>query len=124
MSDLLQMRPRPPEGVDPEKHQRILAAIQQKRLLSFFLDGKTRIAEPHDYGIQNGKVRLLAFQISGASSGPIPGWRWVEIPRMSQLELLKDTFAGNRIAPSGNHHKWDVLFARVDHSPETETEEM
>jgi hypothetical protein len=116
MSDLLHMQPRPPQGVDPEKHQRILAAIQHKRLLSFSLDGEVRVAEPHDYGIQNGKVRLLAFQVSGASSGPLPGWRWIEILRMSQPELLAETFAGNRIAPSGNHHKWDVLFARVDHS--------
>lgn len=113
MSDLLQMQPRPPEGVDAEKHQLILDAIHQKRLLSFSLGGKARIAEPHDYGIQNGKVRLLAFQIGGASSGPLPGWRWVEIPRMSQPELLPQTFAGNRITPTGNHHRWDILFARV-----------
>jgi hypothetical protein len=113
MSGLLQMQPRPPEGVDPEKHQLILDAIHQKRLLGFSLDGKARVAEPHDYGIQNGKVRLLAFQVAGASSGPLPGWRWVEILRMSQPELLAQTFAGNRIAPSGNHHKWDILFARV-----------
>jgi hypothetical protein len=116
MSELLHMQPRTPEGIPPETHQRILAAIHQKQLLSFSLDGKARIAEPHDYGIQNGKVRLLVFQIGGASSGPLPGWRWIEIPRMSETELLTQTFVGNRIAPSGNHQKWDILFARVDHS--------
>lgn len=91
----------------------ILDAIHQKRLLSFFFDGNARIAEPHDYGIQNGKVRILVFQVAGGSSGPIPGWRWIDLMRMSQLELLTQTFEGNRIAPTGNHHKWDILFARV-----------
>jgi hypothetical protein len=103
-----------PAGIDPGTHQLILAAIQQKRLLSFHLDGKARITEPHDYGIQNGKVRLLAYQVAGASSGPIPGWRWIEIPRISQTELLSHTFPGNRVAPTGKHHKWEVLFARVE----------
>ena len=118
MSELLHMQHRTPEGVPPETHQRILAAIHQKQMLSFSLDGKLRVAEPHDYGIQNGKVRLLVYQVSGASSGPLPGWRWVEIPRMSQPELLPQTFAGNRVVPSGKHHIWDVLFARVDHALE------
>ena len=113
MSGLLQMQPRPPEGVSKETHQLILDAIHQKRLMSFSLDGKARIAEPHDYGIQNGKVRLLVFQIGGLSSGPLPGWRWIEISRMSHPEMLAETFAGNRITPTGNHHKWDILFARV-----------
>lgn len=116
MSALLHMQHRTPEGVPPETHQRILAAIHQKQLLSFSLDGKVRVAEPHDYGIQNGKVRMLVYQVAGISSGPLPGWRWVEIPRMSHPELLPQTFAGNRVAPSGKHHQWDVLFARVDHS--------
>ena len=117
MSDLLHMQHRTPDGVDPETHQRILMAIHQKRLLSFQFDGKMRTAEPHDYGIQNGKVRLLAFQIAGSSSGPLPNWRWIEILRMSQLEVLAQTFDGHRVVPTGNHHKWDVVFARVDHSP-------
>jgi len=59
---------------------------------------------------------MLVYQVAGISSGPLPGWRWVEIPRMSHPELLPQTFAGNRVAPSGKHHQWDVLFARVDHS--------
>lgn len=29
------------------------------------------------------------------------------------IELLNQTFAGGRSAPSGKHHKWDKLFIRV-----------
>lgn len=120
MSDLLHMQHRTPDGVDPETHQRILMAIHHKRLLSFQFDGKMRTAEPHDYGIQNSKVRLLVFQIAGSSSGPLPNWRWIEILRMSHLEVLAQTFDGNRIVPTANHFKWDVVFARVDHSAASE----
>jgi hypothetical protein len=37
---------------------------------------------------------------------------------MSLPELLPQAFSGNRFVPSEKHHAWDVLFARVDHSPE------
>lgn len=104
-----------PHGIDPDTHQLVLTAIREKRLLRFALDGKARVAEPHDYGIQKGHVRLLTYQISGASSGPLPGWRWIDVARISGPELLDKTFAGGRPV-SGKHHTWDVLFARVDHS--------
>jgi len=35
---------------------------------------------------------------------------------ISTPELLDQTFAGSRAAPAQKHQKWDVLFARVDHS--------
>jgi hypothetical protein len=104
-----------PAGVDAANHQLLLTAIHERRLLRFSLDGKDRVAEPHDYGIKAGVVRLLTYQISGASSGPLPGWRWIDVSRISDVEPLNKTFAGGR-ASSGKHHTWDILFARVDHS--------
>jgi hypothetical protein len=116
MSGLLKMKQQPaPGGVDPATHHVLLAAIQAKRLLRFSLDGKSRTAEPHDYGIRNGAVWLLAYQIAGASSGPLPGWRWINVSRMSDAELLDKAFSGGRPC-SEKHHSWEVLFARVDHS--------
>jgi hypothetical protein len=100
-------------GIDPETHKVILAAIQQKRQIRFMFDGKERIAEPHDYGVQKGITRLLAWQTGGQSSGPIPNWRWFNVERISGITLLEWTFPGNRPAPSGRHHQWDVLYARV-----------
>lgn len=89
-------------------------AIKERRLIRFAYQGKVRIAEPHDYGIQNGAIRLLAYQIGGASvTGRLPAWRWIEVPGISDLEILTKTFPGNRVAPSGTHHTWDQVFARV-----------
>jgi hypothetical protein len=97
----------------------IRRAIAEKRLLRFSLDGHARIAEPHDYGIRNGLPQLLAYQIAGGSrSGRLPDWRWVNLSRASGVEVLDQTFAGSRAAPSGKHARWDRLFARVDQSVE------
>jgi hypothetical protein len=52
-------------------------AIGRKRLVRLVYKDKSRIIEPHDYGIHNGSVKLLAFQVGGASRGRLPNWRWV-----------------------------------------------
>jgi len=89
-------------------------AISQRRKIRFWYAGKERIAEPHDYGIQNGQLRLLAYQVGGQSStGHLPNWRWLDVSRIKDMEILDQTFAGNRPAPSGQHQKWDDLLLRV-----------
>lgn len=90
------------------------AAIRDKRLVTFTLDGRRRIAEPHDYGIINGVPKLFFWQTGGESSSGRPiGWRWAVLAKMSQLRILDETFPGPRPAPSGKHIKWDVLHATV-----------
>jgi len=89
-------------------------AITQRHKIRFWYNGKERIAEPHDYGIHGGKARLLAYQTGGqSSSGQLPNWRCLDVSRIEELEILNETFAGNRPAPSGEHQKWDQLFLRV-----------
>lgn len=57
--------------------QLICAAIAERRLVTFTLDGFRRIAEPHDYGIIDGAPRLFFYQVGGESrSGRPIGWRW------------------------------------------------
>lgn len=90
---------------------RLLAAIAQKRLIELCYDGKVRVAEPHDYGIRNGQQKLLSYQLE-----PITNWRLFEVEKMSGLRLLERSFRGGRPTSSGQHHKWDVLFARVGSS--------
>jgi hypothetical protein len=109
-----------PSTVDPVAHELILTAIHERRLVRFSYKNKIRLAEPHDYGIYKGTVRLLAFQLSGPSRGPLPGWRWIDVDRISKPELLDKTFAGGRRV-SGNHHTWEVIFARVDPSSHPNT---
>jgi hypothetical protein len=107
-----------PQSID----ELLRAAITQKRKIRFFYGGTERIAEPHDYGIQNGKTRLLAYQTGGRSnSGPLPAWRMVDVSGMTQLELLEKTFSGNRPAPSGRRQQWEQLFIRVREPPKPES---
>jgi hypothetical protein len=88
-------------------------AIEQKRLVRLVYKDKARIIEPHDYGVHNGSVKLLAFQVGGASRGRLPNWRWMEVNSISDVGLLDRTFPGGRPNASGKHHRWDQLFLRV-----------
>ena len=88
-------------------------AIEQRRLLRLQYRNKLRIVEPHDYGVHNGIVKLLAYQIAGVSSGPLPAWRWIETDHILDVQILDRTFPGGRRTKSGKHHKWDKLFTRV-----------
>ena len=98
---------------DPGLDHLIRAAIKQTRLLRLRYRNKLRIVEPHDYGMHNGVIKLLTWQIGGASNGPLPNWRLMETNRISDAQMLDRTFPGGRPTPSGKHHKWDKLYLRV-----------
>ena len=106
------------QASEPHINPVIWAAIEQRRLLRFRYKNRERILEPHDYGIHNGAIKLLGFQVGGSSSQKLPNWRWAEQDLISELELLNRTFPGGRPSPSGRHHKWDRLFIRVKPSHE------
>jgi hypothetical protein len=88
-------------------------AIEQKRVIRLLYGNKPRIVEPRDYGVHNGSVKLLGYQVGGSSSGPPPNWRWMALDLISDIELLNRTFPGGRPPASGKHHRWDQLFVRV-----------
>ena len=90
--------------VEPNVNPLLWAAIEQKRLIRLRYKNRERIVEPHDYGIHNGSIKLLAYQVGGSSSQKLPN---------SDIELLNQTFPGGRSTPSGKHHQWDQLFIRV-----------
>lgn len=93
----------------------LVFAISERRLIEFvYRAGRTRIAEPHDYGISVGVEKLLAYQISGASrSGAPHGWKHFDVVDMIQLRVLDRQFPGSRADSSQHHGEWDTLFARV-----------
>ena len=97
----------------PAPNALILQAIQEAKLIRLRYKGSERIVEPHDYGIQNGVVKLLAYQVAGVSSGRLPAWRSLHEDFISDVQILNQTFAGGREAPSGKHQTWDRLFLRV-----------
>jgi len=100
--------------VDQELDRLIYTAIRNKHLLRFEYKSKERIVEPHDYGIQNGVIRLFTWQVGGHSSGRIPGWRLFDVADIQNGKMLDRHFAGNREIPSGKHHRWDQVFIRVE----------
>lgn len=94
--------------------EQLRRAIVERRLIAFSLDGRERVAEPHDYGIVDGEPRLFFYQVGGASrSGRPLGWRWAVVARISGLRLLADHFPGPRATPSGRHQRWEKLLASV-----------
>jgi hypothetical protein len=104
--------------MDPEADSadaRIRFAIAHRRLVEFLYGGGARVGEPHDYGIQGGRARLLVFQLRGpARPGQTAvGWRLLELPKIEALAVLDETFAGSRGESHRVHRQWDVFWARV-----------
>jgi WYL domain len=93
-------------------------AIANKRLIRFTYESVVRIAEPHDYGLRDGAPKLLAYQRQKAARKDLQvrGWRWLDVAKMQDCSVLDDSFSGTRETPNQQHHHWDVLYARVDHT--------
>src|SRR5689334_13188909 len=99
--------------IDVSLDRTLRNAVRNKRLLQFQYKNQKRIAEPHDYGVQNGIIRLFCYQVAGRSSGRLPGWRLINVSEMQDCKILDKQFAGNRKTPSGAHHHWDEVYIRV-----------
>jgi WYL domain len=95
--------------------QDLVRAIADKRLVEFtYKTERTRIVEPHDYGIRNGVESLLGFQIGGESrSGAPQGWKQFDVHQIRNFRVLERRFAGSRADSEQHHRTWDELFARV-----------
>src|SRR5918996_3548891 len=94
-------------------HPQIWKAIKQKRMMRLVYHDKERIIEPHDHGILNGSVQLLAWQVAGSSSRLLPNWLLMKVDEMARLTALADRFPGGRSTGSGEHVQWEKLFIRV-----------
>ena len=101
------------EAPAPRIDELLRKAIEQRRVIRFNYRDKPRIVEPHDYGVHRGSVKLFGYRVGGASSEPLPNWRWAQVNSISDLGLLNRTFRGRRPTPSGKHHQWDEIFLRV-----------
>ena len=99
---------------DTKMNQLIQDAIRTKNMIEFDYGGHHRITEPHVHGVHDGVEQLLAYQVEGgSSSGGLPEWRRVDVPRMSNLRKMDRTFAGPRPNPSGRHSPWDTTYPVV-----------
>jgi WYL domain len=92
--------------------RQIRFAIANRRLIRFTYGSASRLAEPHDYGVQRGVVRLLVYQQRAMPFSR--GWRLLEVANITTLEVLDETFAGSRRETHSHHFTWDELFARAE----------
>lgn len=95
--------------------ERIRFAIENRRLITVGYSGSSRVVEPHDYGVQNGRERLLVFQLRGParpSRTPL-GWRLLDLQKIELLTVLDETFAGSRGHSHSDHYQWGIVYARV-----------
>ena len=88
-------------------------AIEERRMIRLLYHRRLRLVEPHDHGILNGSVQLLAYQVGGSSSRPLPNWILMKADEIADLELLDQSFPGGRPTAAGKHLKWNTLFIRV-----------
>ncbi len=91
-------------------------AIANKRLIRFRYHGSDRVAEPHDYGVNNGVTRLLVYQLRGparSTRGSATGWRLLDVSKLEDCFALDDTFPGSRGPAHRQHLGWEILHARV-----------
>lgn len=105
----------------PSVDSRIRQAIAGKNLIEVRYKHHSRTVEPHDYGVHRGVEWLLVYQLetTAAPAGTdAVGWRLFEVSRIESLAVLETTFKGSRHASHQEHHKWDMLYARVDQSQE------
>lgn len=92
-------------------------AIAHKRLVQLTYGGHVRVLEPHDYGVQKGMLRLLAFQIRGGSfhaKGGKYGWKLLSLSKIQACTVLDERFPGSRARSTQEHLVWDRLFGRVE----------
>jgi hypothetical protein len=96
--------------------QQARKAIAERRLLQLTYQGKSRVVEPHDYGMLGGKARLFVYQlrvVGEVESAKTRGWRLLDVDGITRCDVLEQTFPGSRGASHQDHHEWDVVYARV-----------
>lgn len=92
----------------------IKTAITNKKLIGFTCKRQHIIAEPHAYGLKNGKIQLLVYQIDGyTKSGNMPRWRGVSPEEMSNLILLNKEFYEKRVFQYALEENFDKVLELV-----------
>lgn len=76
----------------------ICEAIEQRLVLRFVYEGRSRVVEPHCHGVSKAHNEVLrAFQIGGQSeSGEEVGWKLFNVGKIEQLVVSGEVFTGTR----------------------------
>lgn len=92
----------------------ITQAIRERRKLQFNYQGRTRVVDPHVFGVSSkGNEIILCWQTGGSSSKPgdLPNWRMFETDKIQGLQITNDNFTPR--AQSRNPFESDIRTAYV-----------
>lgn len=74
-------------------------AILKKHIVEFYCKGQYIFAEPHAYGIKNGKILLMVYQLHGErTSNRLPQWRDMDVNEIQTFKLSDKHFPGERVS--------------------------
>lgn len=84
----------PARAETPAGEDQIRVALRERRFLDFGYHDHRRRVEPHAMGrMKDGRIALLAWQVSGGSrSEPPPGWRNFLVAEIAGLEIGEERF--------------------------------
>lgn len=89
----------------------IINAIEDRLVLTFNYKGKTRVVEPHTYGVQhNGNESLSAWQLSGGSGH---NFRLYILSEVTAIEPQGETFEHERPAYQKGDGRYSKIFAEL-----------
>ncbi len=93
----------------------ICNAIETKHLLRFTYENHTRIVEPFCHGFSTTSRDVLrAYWVGSYSeSEHEPPWRLYTVSEMSDIEMLKDTFSGDRPGYEPNDSHMTTIYCRI-----------
>ena len=87
----------------------IVDAITSRRLLAFDYQGRSRLVEPHTFGIDRwNRTLLCAYQVE-CDAVSKPGWRFFFIAQMANTRLDPARFA----APRPDYLRGDGAFKSI-----------
>lgn len=93
----------------------ICAAINQKRLLQFQYESRTRVVEPHLLGRNSaGHDALCAYFVRGYSeSHNRPNWREYLLSKIKYPTILNETFPEPRKGYNPNDKRMEKIYCRL-----------
>jgi predicted DNA-binding transcriptional regulator YafY len=94
---------------------KIIQAIENRKLMEFNYDGNFRIVEPHTVGVsKTGKEMLSAFQTGGDSNrGNVPCWGQFSVSKIEKLQVLDDSFSGTRSGYTRGDSRMNEIYAEL-----------
>jgi hypothetical protein len=105
-------------------HDTICEAIRTRRTLMYVRNGKSRIVEPHQYGVTYDADAILLswrWETSGSADAPATGsgptsaggWERVRLDEMHAVQIYPKTFEGPRPGYTRENKEMREIYAQL-----------